>query len=173
MSSKIAHPYAAAAYAYAKADGSAESWGAMFDALAEAEPAISAAALAARSSQGALAEAIADALDLQKDEGRRNFLRILAQNRRLGCAGDVARRFAEIRDEDEGRAAIHVESARAFDEASRKEFDKLLGAWSGRNARVTYSENPALLGGARVRVGDRVLDASIRGRLSRLAATLA
>ena len=63
-----------------------------------------------------------------------------------------------------------IERAGALDEASRKELVSGLTRSSGKTLIVTERENPGLLAGLKVRLGDDIYDASLQGKLSRLGA---
>lgn len=167
-----AAPYAAAAFAYAKGAGEevARKWTRQFSALAESEDAIVRAARAMRGGQESLAETLAAATDA--DDAFRNFLRIVAAAGRLEIIGAIARRYAELQAAAGGVLDIRVETARPMELAARSEFDRALAKWSGKKVRALYSENAELLGGVRVHIKDNVLDASVRGRLDRLAAAI-
>lgn len=171
MSAQTARPYAAAAFAHAKAQNALDSWGKMFASLAASAESVCAAARAYPGREPALAEALAELLSL-KDEGQKNFLRVLAQNGRTTAIGEVAAQFEELHLEAQNIAKIRVESARPMDKKAQKTFNEFLAAKYGREVRAEYSENPGLLGGVRVYHKNDVLDASIRGRLDRLASAL-
>ena len=171
MSDKIARPYAAAAFAHAKAQDAVAEWGKMFAVLAASADAVAGAARAYPTGEMQLAEALCELLKLH-DDGQKNFLTVVAQNRRVSCLGAIARRFAELQNEDEGVAVMRVESAVSMGALARRDFDAFLAAWSGKKVRAEYAENCELLGGVRVYAKDHVLDASVRGRMDRLAAAL-
>ncbi|MGI9307352.1 MAG: F0F1 ATP synthase subunit delta [Gammaproteobacteria bacterium] len=171
MSARAARPYAAAAFDFAKAKGALDSWDEMFATLAASADAVRAAARACPGGELPLAEALAELLELQ-DEAQKNFLRIAAENRRLGGIGDIARQFAEMHLESQNIAAVRVESAHPMDGKAQQEFNKFLARKFEREVRAEYAENPALLGGVRAYWKDNVLDASVRGRLDRLSAAL-
>lgn len=142
----------------------------MFSALTEAEESVARAARAMRGGQAALAETIAEAAEA--DEAFANFLRIVAAAGRMEILGAIARRYAELHAHSAGVLNVRVETAHPMELAARSEFDRALVKWSGKKVRALYSENPELLGGVRVYVRDNVLDASIRGRIDRLAAAI-
>lgn len=96
----------------------------------------------------------------------------IGANRRLENIGAIARQFEEMHLDEQNIAKLRVESARPMNGGAQKEFNKFLTQKYGREVRAEYSENPELLGGVRVYHKNNVLDASIRGRLERLAAAL-
>jgi F-type H+-transporting ATPase subunit delta len=67
------------------------------------------------------------------------------------------------------RRRVTVESAVALDDASRQRVADGLAKAHGPNLSISYTVNPELIGGLRIRVGNDVLDGSVQGRLTRLA----
>jgi F-type H+-transporting ATPase subunit delta len=67
------------------------------------------------------------------------------------------------------KRAVTVESAVDLDESTRQRVLAGLTKQYGEDLVVQYKTNPALLGGLRIRVGNDVLDGSVKGRLDRLA----
>lgn len=70
---------------------------------------------------------------------------------------------------DADRRRVTVESAVALDDASRQRVVDGLAKAHGPNLTISYTVNPELIGGLRIRVGNDVLDGSVQGRLARLA----
>jgi F-type H+-transporting ATPase subunit delta len=70
---------------------------------------------------------------------------------------------------DADRRRVTVESAVALDEASRQRVVDGLAKAHGPNLSISYTVNPELIGGLRIRVGNDVLDGSVQGRITRLA----
>lgn len=70
---------------------------------------------------------------------------------------------------DADRRRVTVESAIALDDASRQRVVDGLAKAHGPNLTISYTVNPELIGGLRIRVGNDVLDGSVQGRLARLA----
>ncbi len=169
---KAALPYAAAAFAYANGEGdnTARQWSRFFAAIVESEEVIVRAVRAMRGGQDVLAEGIIAATGAEKSFA--NFLHIVAAAKRMDILCDIARRYAKLYAEAAGVLDIRVETAQPMELAARSEFDRALVKWTGKKVRALYSENPALLGGVRVYLQDNVMDASIRGRIDRLAAAI-
>ena len=70
---------------------------------------------------------------------------------------------------EDDRRRVTVESAVALDDASRQRVIDGLAKAHGPNLTISYTVNPELIGGLRIRVGNDVLDGSVQGRLARLA----
>ena len=100
------------------------------------------------------------------------FLGLLMRNKRLGLLSLIAERFERIVDASEGLARASVRSARALSDIQRRSVTEALARALGRRVKGEFREDPALLGGVVVKVGDKVVDLSISGQLSRLKESL-
>jgi F-type H+-transporting ATPase subunit delta len=109
-------------------------------------------------------------IDGALDENRvRQVVRTLvAQGQPRALA--VLSRFARHVKLDRARHSAHVESATALPTDIRGRFEAGLAQMHGRSLTTSFTENPALLGGVRVKVGSDVYDGSIEGRLNALEA---
>ncbi len=97
-----------------------------------------------------------------------NFLRVLAHHRRMALLRDVAEAFRERLDEAEGRVRARVQSARPLDPEETGRLAAALGRRLQRDVEIAAEVRRDLIGGARVLVGDRVLDGSLEGQLAAL-----
>ena len=170
----IARPYARAAFEHAHAAGQLAPWGEM---LARAGAAVEDERVAAlignphvqRAELVALIAEVAGAAD----DKSRNFVQLLADNGRLAALPQVAAQYAALRAEVENTVDVTVTSALPL---TAEQSDKLVQALSRRlrrTVRLTATVDPSLIGGAVVRAGDFVIDGSLRGRVERLANTMA
>ncbi|MCC7462657.1 MAG: F0F1 ATP synthase subunit delta [Gammaproteobacteria bacterium] len=101
-----------------------------------------------------------------------NFLRLLAENRRLLLLPEIAAQYDVLRAAAEGRADVQVKTAMALDAAQEQRLVAALEQRLGRRVRLQVEIDARLIGGAIVRHGDLVFDGSLRGRLGRLAAAM-
>ncbi len=109
-------------------------------------------------------------VDDRLDEDRvRAVIRRLATTRPRGHVG-IARYFQRLVALDLARHSALVESAVPLPPDLRGTLESALARRHGPGLRFTFTENPGLLGGLRVRVGSDVYDGSIAGRLAALAA---
>jgi F-type H+-transporting ATPase subunit delta len=94
-----------------------------------------------------------------------NFLGLLAEKRRLENIFAVAVFFKELLDAEKG--VLHGELVTAVEiaEAKRAEVLEQLEKQLGRSLDIVYSVDPGILGGIILRIGDQVLDASLRAQL--------
>ena len=110
---------------------------------------------------------IADVLGLS--DTTKNFLGVLAGNRRLAALPDVVRAFAAIAAAARGEVTAEVTSAHALSDEQLQALAAKLKAREGKEVKIKASVDPEILGGLVVRIGSRQIDSSIRTRLNSLA----
>lgn len=99
----------------------------------------------------------------------RNFLGVLAENRRVAKLPGIIRAFAAIAAAQRGEVQAEVASAHALSDAQLAELENKLRAREGRTVKLKSRVDPALLGGLVVTIGSKRIDSSIRTRLNTLA----
>lgn len=102
----------------------------------------------------------------------KNFLGVLAQNRRLGHLGDIIRAFRSIAAAQRGEVTAEVASAHALTDAQLETLKSKLTAREGRTVKLHSTVDPDLLGGLVVTIGSKRIDGSIRTRLNSLAQSM-
>lgn len=100
-----------------------------------------------------------------------NTLKLLAQNGKMSEVAAVAESFSRVIAEA-GVVAAQVESAVKLDKTQLEKITAALKKMTGKEINVETSENPALIGGIRISLGDEVIDLSTAGKLRKLAQTL-
>jgi F-type H+-transporting ATPase subunit delta len=103
----------------------------------------------------------------------RNFLFVMADNQRMHLLPEIVETFEEVLRQRQGVAEAHITSASALDDRQRAGLVRTLERLSGKKIQANYSQDPALLGGAVVRIGDTIYDGSVRNRLNQLRVQLA
>ena len=169
----VARPYARAAFEHAHAAGRLAAWSQLLavGAAVAASPGADDLFGNPRVSEAQLIEFIAGiATDAgaSVDAHARNFLALLAHNRRLGYLPAIATQFEALRAEVENTLDVEVTTAFALTPAQREQLSAALGTRFKRHVRLAESVDATLLGGAIVRAGDLVIDGSVQGRLARL-----
>jgi F-type H+-transporting ATPase subunit delta len=99
----------------------------------------------------------------------RNFLGVLAGNRRLSALPEIVRAFASIAAAQRGEVAAVVTSAHPLTDDQLSALAEKLAARQGQKVKLSAKVNPELLGGLVVRIGSTQIDSSIRTRLNSLA----
>ncbi|MGB8477151.1 MAG: ATP synthase F1 subunit delta [Candidatus Acidiferrum sp.] len=102
----------------------------------------------------------------------RNFLFVIADHHRTHMLPEIIATFQEVVRRRQGIAEAEISSAVELSAAQKKKFAQTLERLTGKKIQAKYSLDPALLGGAVVRVGDTVYDGSVRNSLNELRARL-
>jgi F-type H+-transporting ATPase subunit delta len=100
------------------------------------------------------------------------FLQALVRNRRQMLIPEIAREYMDLVDEAEGRMHATVTMARQPEGEDMQVISRELSRAFGKVVVPHVTVNPAILGGVVVRVGDTVLDGSVRRRLARLRSAM-
>src|SRR6516165_4531421 len=155
----IALPYARAAFEEARKDAGLAPWSEALQAAAIVvqDPRVASLLGNPRVTPEQLAGLVDGIAAAPLGEHGANFVRTLADNRRLGYLPEIAELFDTLKDAAEGVEDVTVTSAAPLDEAQR------------RKVRLHCEIDPALIGGALLRAGDLVIDGSLRTRLERIA----
>ena len=169
-----ARRYAAAVFGLARDTNSLDAWLADLERLAqvlqapEAERALTSPAVPEAQRLAAL-ERILPGLQPQM----RSFVAILVQRGRLQLAAEILADFRRRLDEHRGVAIVEVSTAIPLDAASERVLAERLSRYTGRQVRLEKRVDPDLIGGVVARIGDELIDDSVRGRLDRLHRRLA
>ncbi|EIZ79540.1 F-type H+-transporting ATPase subunit delta [Novosphingobium sp. Rr 2-17] len=99
----------------------------------------------------------------------KNFLGVLAGNRRLAALPEIIRAFSAIAAAQRGEATAEVSSAHALSDDQVEQLRQKLELREGRKIKIKTSVDPELLGGLVVTIGSKRIDSSIRTRLNSLA----
>ncbi|MFL5840137.1 MAG: ATP synthase F1 subunit delta [Thermoleophilaceae bacterium] len=120
-----------------------------------------------RFSTGEKKEAIRRIID-GGDERFLNFLELLAERHRLPVTFRIRRTFDELWREENKLLSVDVTSAVELDEALVRSIGDRIEERTGRRIELNSHVDPDIIGGLVLRVGNKVLDASVHGRLERL-----
>jgi F-type H+-transporting ATPase subunit delta len=102
-----------------------------------------------------------------------NFLELLAERHRLPATFRIRRAFDELWREEHKMLPVEVTSAIELDEGLVRSIGERIEDQTGRRIELTSRVDPDIIGGIVLRVGNKVLDASVQGRLQRLRRQLA
>lgn len=180
----VARPYAQAVFELARADNALPAWSDFLKlaAVLVTEPGVNRVLSTPGADLRRLATAIADLCREQLGnppmlrDGERapgaNFLKLLVENRRLGVLPDISVRFEQLKAEAENAMDVTLTTAAAVSEEQQAGIVESLRKRFGRQVRLTVHMDANLIGGARLQVGDRVIDGSVRTGLDKLANAL-
>ncbi|MDQ8154672.1 MAG: ATP synthase F1 subunit delta [Gemmatimonadota bacterium] len=175
QSNAISRNYAEALLTLATKDGGRDSYGAYINGLADVleHDAVFHRFLAApQVSEGKKNEVLGKALGGQAPALFVRFLQKMVSNRRQMLLAEVAEEYNNLLDEQEGRVHARVTVSRTLNDADREALITSLSKALGKTVVPHVAVNPAILGGVIVRVGDTVMDGSVRRRLGVLRARM-
>jgi F-type H+-transporting ATPase subunit delta len=167
--STSARRYAEAAFAVASEHGAVDAW---HDELSRAAAVASSPQLARiLENPGIPFERRREALERslgQTSDGVRNLCLLLLQRGKLEALPAIAADFHRLVNRRNGVTEGIVTSAAPLQPAEVATLEERLRGIAGGRVELSYQVDPALLGGVVVRLGDRLLDGSVRGKLERL-----
>jgi F-type H+-transporting ATPase subunit delta len=97
-----------------------------------------------------------------------NFLELLIEKHRMPVIFRMRRRLDSLWEQENRLLPVQVTSAIALEDDALAQIGETIGAQTGRQVELTRTVDPDILGGIVVRVGNAILDASIRNRLEQL-----
>jgi len=170
----IARPYAEAAFEIASGENALAQWSEMlrFAAAVVADPkmadALSSPQLDAPARESLFLSICGDRLNAEA----RNFMRVLIEAERISLLPQIRDLFERSKNAAEGVAKAVIESANPLSDDQLASLTGALAKRFGKKIEATVTLNPQLLGGARITVGDAVIDGSVQGKLAQMAQDL-
>jgi F-type H+-transporting ATPase subunit delta len=102
----------------------------------------------------------------------RNFFNLVARNRRLFAAPDMARAFRALAAKSRGEVTAEVASAHPLTDAQAQALKAALKEAVGKDVTLATKVDPTLIGGLVVKLGSRMVDSSLKTKLSNLSLSL-
>ena len=166
----VARNYAEALFELGQRAGSADRYADLMDAVAaavETTPRVQAVLMSPRVPKSEKSRILGAAM---KDAPRDFvlFLQALVKRGRHKILREIAHEYMALLDQELKRVRAGVTLARKPDEKLRRTIEELLSRQMEKQVIAAYSVDPEILGGAIIRVGERVLDGSLRRRMTRL-----
>ncbi len=167
----LARPYAKAAFEFASAANTVQSW---FEALEvsaavadqdQVKKALGSSGLSAEQKASVFVQVCGEKMD----ENQKNFIRTLASNKRLALLPFIKELFAKMKAAQEKTIDVELTSAYELPSDLINKLAQALSAKLDRKVSVQGSVDKSLLGGVVIHTGDLVIDGSVRGRLAKLA----
>ena len=170
----IARPYAEAVFKLAVEGNALAAWS---DAIANIDGVVADARVQACISDPKVSAQQLEALVLgvvgDKLSGdARNFVQVLVQNSRLDLMPLIRSHFEALKREKEGLLEAKIISALQMSDAQVKQLIAQLETKYQRKVTAQVETDASLIGGVKIVVGDKVIDATVRGKLDAMAAAL-
>jgi F-type H+-transporting ATPase subunit delta len=106
------------------------------------------------------------------NEAGKNLVNLLVDNRRLRAISSLVLQYEELKAQHQGYLEIEIATPYEVTPSQQQQLESILQRRLGKAIRVNVTLDQSLLGGWLIRTGDQVIDASIKGRLQRLATEL-
>lgn len=175
-SATIARPYAEALFRVAsQADaGNVGAWSELVSEMGQvaANPDMKALADDPNVPGQKLAEVFLSVLKSPVNDEAKRFVNLLVENNRLTVMPEIAEQFHALKNAREGSSDAEITSAFPLDDSQLKDLVAALERKFGRKLYPTVNVDASLIGGVSVKVGDEVLDTSVRARLAAMQTTL-
>lgn len=170
----LARPYAKAAFEYARDHDTLDQWSDQLATVAAVSAQETLQKLLANPSRTAEQQVavLVDVCDNQLSAPVRNFLSVLADNKRLPLLPQIADLFGKFKASHEKSVDVEVVSAFELEDEVTRKLSEALSRKLERTVNVRSTTDASLLGGVLIRAGDLVIDGSVRGRLNKLAAAM-
>lgn len=170
----IARPYAQAAFSMAESQGNLKKWSDMLQLIAAvaSDDAMQDLIDNPNIDNDKLVELIMGICGDGVDQYGQNFVRVLTDNKRLDVISEIAELYEEKRADAEMTVVAEVTSASPLSEAQQAQLVSALKKRLGREVTLVTKTDETIIGGAIVRAGDLVIDASVTSQLEQLANTL-
>jgi F-type H+-transporting ATPase subunit delta len=170
----IARRYAEAYFALAQEAKDIAGWRDQLAGVVEVlgDPSVATALVNPKTS---LAERVREGMKLLKGMSpeARNLARLLIERRRIGIVREILTHYDALADKASGVVRAEVITAIPVDKDLEKHIRQTLRKQLGSDVETTVRTDPTIIGGLVIRIGDRVIDDSVRTHLQQLQAALA
>ena len=170
----LARPYAKAAFELAVAENATGRWNDMLDLARTAVTEKSLAGLleSPHASNSQVVQILSDTAGEAFDAGFKDFLSVLAENKRLSLLPEIAILYQALREEADGLLRVRVVSAFALDEDQSTRMKTALAKRFDREILLEAEVDSSVIGGAVIYAGGEVIDGSLKDRLTKLSNSL-
>lgn len=166
----LARPYAKAVFGFALANQDLEAWSTMLGTLAAVsqDSAVAEVLASPALTSQQLVETLATLCGDDLNEVAKNFISVLADNKRLGLLAAIAEQYEVLKAKQLQMSEVQITSAFDIDSELSDKLEKALTNKLNLSVNIHTSIDKTLIGGAVIRAGDLVIDSSIKARLAKL-----
>ncbi|QIW15131.1 F0F1 ATP synthase subunit delta [Pasteurellaceae bacterium RH1A] len=169
----VARPYGSAAFDFALEQGQLDKWQDMLGfAAAVAQDEQIASYLSSSLAPQQVADLFISICGDELDQYGQNFIRIMAENKRLAALPSVLTAFLQLRAAHEAVKDVFVTAASKLTKAQESKIAAAMEKRLGSSVRIVSNVDKSLIAGVIVRYDDTVIDGSSRGQLNRLSQEL-
>ncbi len=167
----LARPYAKAAFEVALAEKDLGKWSDMLKLLAGVTSAASVVTIlmSPRLTAKQQTEMLFGICGKELSGKAQNFVRLLAENKRLTLAGEISKLFEILKAIQEKTVDVELTTAFELNSEVVNKISQALQARLNKQIKIQTHIDKNLIGGAIIRAGDMVIDSSVRGKLTKLA----
>ena len=166
----VARPYAQALYEYAKENKIRSKCSDLIEILVECihDPKVTCLIHTPDYTQNDVAELLIEVLYDVLESYMKNFIRLLANYQRLNIIPLIYRLFLQYKEEDEYLKNVKITSAFKISPSIMSEIQKKLEKKYQCNIALKVMVDPSIVGGALIKIGDQVIDYSVKSKLHKL-----
>jgi len=170
----VARPYAKAAFQFAEENGQLAEWSTMlaFTAKVVEDSAVAEILDNPKLTTEQQLNTLTQICAGQLDEGGKNFIALLAGNKRLSALSAISELFEQLKAEKEQSVDVKIISAFEVTSDQTAILATALKTRLGQDVNIESEVDQSLIGGLIIRAGDIVIDGSVRGKLAKLADTM-
>jgi len=170
----LARPYAKAAFELAGAEDASGRWNEMLDLASSLvlDESMSSLLDSPHVSSGQIVQLLSDAAGEAFDARFRDYLKVLAENKRFSLLPEITDLYQKLREEADKLLRVKVVSAFALDEDQASRLKDALARRFDREILLESEVDSSVIGGAVVYAGGQVIDGSLKDRLTKLSNSL-
>lgn len=166
----IARPYARAAFDFAVEQSAVEKWQEMLGFVSEVVKNPDVQSFLTNSfSADKVADTVISICGDQLDQYGQNFIRLMAENKRLTVLPAVLQEFEHYVEEHQAIAEVQIISAQPLSAVQKEKISAAMEKKLARKVKLNCNIDSSLIAGVVIRTDDFVIDGSSRGQLTRLA----
>lgn len=170
----VARPYARAIFAVAREAGQLNQWSERLALLESVvgDPAMAALIKNPSLGAGTVAGCVLSVCGDQLNQTAQQLVRLLAEAKRLVLASEIRTLYEGLKAAAEDVVECRVDTAYPLSEPQQKKISSIMSEHFGGRVEIDERSDETLIGGVVIRVGDAVIDSSIKGRLETMAARI-